>query len=161
MATTPTIDPTVLEATISVLSEHGWEGLTLERVAERADVSRPTLWRRGITREPLIQALLSRPADACRESMLGADTALREAGPERGMQPTPYISPLERLLRDGIADGSITWADEGGLKDFAVVLFNVLWTYVHLRTRHGRSSDRTRGALLRPLLAGLGSVGAT
>jgi AcrR family transcriptional regulator len=191
MATTPTIDPTVLEATIAVLAKHGWEGLTLERVAETAEVSRPTLWRRGITRELLIQALLSRLADTYREAMLGAvlsegngrerleramqalfdvadehlqllsatDTAFHEAGPERGVQPTHYVSPLERLLRDGIADGSITWADEGGLKDFAVVLFNVVWTYVHLRTRHGWSSARARTALLRPLLAGLGSNG--
>lgn len=182
------MDPALLDATVTVLAEHGWDGLTLERVAEEANVSRPTLWRRGITREQLISALLGRLADTYRDAMTRAvltegtgrerldramhalldvadehlqllaatDTAFHEASPERGVRHTPYISPIERLLRDGIADRSITWTrDEAALKDFAIVLFNLVWTYVHLRTRHGWSARRTRTALLAPLLASL------
>jgi AcrR family transcriptional regulator len=180
----PAIDPSLLDATVAVLAEHGWERLTLERVAEKAQLSRPTLWRRGISREQLITAVLSRLAETYRQAMVNAlltegtgrerleramnalfdvadehllllsvtDTAFHMAGPEHGVQPTPYISPLERLLRDGIADGSITWASDASLEDFAVVLFNVVWTYVHLRTRHSWSAQRTRKALLTPLL---------
>lgn len=188
----PAIDPSLLDATVAVIAEHGWEGLTLERVADKAQLSRPTLWRRGIGRDQLITALLSRLAESYRQAMLNAiltegtgrerlerainalfevadqhllllsttDTAFHEAGPDRGVQHVPYISPLERLLRDGIADGSITWTSDTKLEDYAVVLFNIIWTYVHLRTKHGWSARRTRTALLSPLLAGLNDPSA-
>ncbi len=53
----PIIDAALQAATISVLRERGWEGLTLERVAEVAGRARSTLWRQGVTREVLIAAL--------------------------------------------------------------------------------------------------------
>jgi AcrR family transcriptional regulator len=183
----PTSDPDLFDAALAVLSEYGWQGLTLDRVAVKARVSRPTLWRRGIRREGLITALLGRLADSYREAILNAlltegsgrerleramhalfdvadehlvllsvnDGAFHMAGRDRGVRPTPYVPPLERLLRDGIADGSIEWSDDAKLEDFAVVLFNVVWTYVHLRTEHGWSVARTRAALLSRLFAGL------
>jgi AcrR family transcriptional regulator len=186
-AMTTAIDRPILDAAVAVIAEHGWDGLTLERVAERAALSRPTLWRRGIRRDQLIAAILKRLAESYREAMLGAvltegsgrdrleramnalfdvadqhlqllsasDTEFHEAGPARGVRHTPYISPLERLLRDGIADGSIAWSDGRKIEDFAVVLFNIVWTYVHLRAKHGWSARRTRNALLPPLLASL------
>ena len=43
--------------------EHGFEGVSLERVADRAGVSRVTLWRRGVTTEALVTGLLQRLAD--------------------------------------------------------------------------------------------------
>jgi len=53
----------LLDATEAVLIEHGFDGLTLERVGERAGVSRVTLWRRGVTTETLVTGLLQRLAD--------------------------------------------------------------------------------------------------
>ena len=47
-------------ATIAVLRERGFPGLTLERVAEVAGRARSTLWRQGLTREVLIGALVAR-----------------------------------------------------------------------------------------------------
>jgi AcrR family transcriptional regulator len=43
--------------------------LSLERVAERAGSSRVTLWRQGVSREGLVQALLTRLADDYRQAM--------------------------------------------------------------------------------------------
>jgi AcrR family transcriptional regulator len=54
------IDDVILDATVAVLAEHGFEGVTLERVAERAGSSRVTLWRQGVTKEVLLDGLLDR-----------------------------------------------------------------------------------------------------
>ena len=48
---TPVVDEKLRRATITVLRERGWDGLTLERVAEVAGRARSTLWRQGLTRE--------------------------------------------------------------------------------------------------------------
>lgn len=53
----------LLDATTAVLTSHGFDGVTLERVAEAAGLSRVTLWRRGVTTETLITGLLQRLAD--------------------------------------------------------------------------------------------------
>lgn len=62
-------DRSLLDATVEVLAADGWDGLSLERVAERAGVSRVTLWRQGISRDGLVQALLTRLASDYREAM--------------------------------------------------------------------------------------------
>ena len=53
----PPVDESLREATIAVLRERGWDGLTLERVAEVAGRARSTLWRQGVTLEALVGAL--------------------------------------------------------------------------------------------------------
>jgi AcrR family transcriptional regulator len=58
----PMADP-LLDATASVLAERGFDGVSLERVAERAHLSRVTLWRRGVTTESLVTGLLQRLTD--------------------------------------------------------------------------------------------------
>src|SRR5215468_10096518 len=65
----------VREATLAVLRERGWAGLTLERVAEAAGRARSTLWRQGLTREVLIQGLLGELVDDFRASMFPILTA--------------------------------------------------------------------------------------
>jgi AcrR family transcriptional regulator len=57
------VDDALVDATDAVLMEHGLQGVTLERVAARAGVSRVTLWRRGVTTEALVTGLLQRLAD--------------------------------------------------------------------------------------------------
>jgi AcrR family transcriptional regulator len=57
------VDDQLLDATRVVLAEHGFDAVSLERVAERAGRSRVTLWRQGITKESLITGLLQRLTD--------------------------------------------------------------------------------------------------
>src|ERR1051325_3090014 len=63
------LDAALREATIDVLRESGFEGLTLERVAEVAGRARSTLWRRGWTRDTLVEALVGELADDFRATM--------------------------------------------------------------------------------------------
>src|SRR3954471_15307167 len=69
------VDPEVKAATINVLRERGWDGLTLERVAEVAGRARTTLWRQGLTRELLIGALVGGLAEDFRNAMFPVLTA--------------------------------------------------------------------------------------
>ena len=57
-------------AATQVIGEVGWEGLTLDRVAERAGKSRVTLWRNGVTRESLLDGLFRQLCDDYRDRML-------------------------------------------------------------------------------------------
>ncbi|MGI8863861.1 MAG: hypothetical protein ACR2JH_05590 [Solirubrobacteraceae bacterium] len=64
-----------------------------------------------------------------------------------------FTEPLERLLRDGIADGSLRNVDP---VETATVLFNqVGWTYVHLRTGHGWNAQRAQTATVDPVFNGI------
>src|SRR5690348_10199307 len=71
----PTVDEELRLATIEVLRERGWDGLTLERVAEAAGRARSTLWRQGLTREALVSALTGELAEDFRDSMYPVLTA--------------------------------------------------------------------------------------
>src|SRR3954447_21051325 len=68
-ATASTVDAGLRDATISVLRERGWEGLTLERVAEVAGRARSTLWRQGLTVHLLVDALGGALARDFRDTM--------------------------------------------------------------------------------------------
>ena len=64
-----------------------------------------------------------------------------------------WTAPLERLLRDGAADGSLRAVD---VKETATLIFNIVgWTYVHMRTAHGWKADRAAGATVDLLFHGL------
>jgi AcrR family transcriptional regulator len=71
------VDDRLLDAALTVLEEHGFAGLTLERVAETAGRSRVTLWRQGVTHESLIDGLLARLTRDYRDAMW---PAMAEAG---------------------------------------------------------------------------------
>jgi AcrR family transcriptional regulator len=71
------VDQRVLDAATAVLGEWGWDGLNLERVAERAGLSRVTLWRQGVSKEGLVDGLLLRLTADYRDSMF---TVLASAG---------------------------------------------------------------------------------
>ncbi len=51
-------DPRLLAAAQRVLEDAGWQGLTIEAVAEAAGLSRVTAWRLGATREALVASLI-------------------------------------------------------------------------------------------------------
>ena len=64
-----------------------------------------------------------------------------------------FTEPLEKLLRDGVVDGSLRAVDP---LETATVLFNLVgWTYIHLRTGHGWAPERARRAVIEPVLHGL------
>ena len=65
----PVLDAELRRATIDVLRERGWAGLTLERVAEAAGRARSTLWRQGLTRDVIVGALVGELADDFRATM--------------------------------------------------------------------------------------------
>jgi AcrR family transcriptional regulator len=64
-----------------------------------------------------------------------------------------FTEPLERLLRDGGADGSLRKTDAS---ETATVLINLVgWTYVHLRAGPRWSPRRAKRATLRVALRGV------
>ncbi|MDO8209467.1 TetR/AcrR family transcriptional regulator [Conexibacter sp. CPCC 206217] len=61
-----------------------------------------------------------------------------------------FTEPLQALLRDGVADGSLTLAPDEQLDEVATVLFNLLsWTYRHLRLAHRWPPQRATEAVTR------------
>ena len=180
----PAVDAELHRATIDVLSERGWDGLTLERVAEAAGRARSTLWRQGLTREALVTALVGELAADFRETMFPILTTGGSGRDrlERGLvalcelldrhlplmlatdeafhqdtapgQPPDYLHPFIQFLREGAADGSLEPGDD--LFEAADVAFNaVAWTYVHLRGRHGWPAERTTSSVVGVVLNGL------
>ena len=183
-AALPTVDEELRRATIAVLRERGWDGLTLERVAEAAGRARSTLWRQGLSREALIGALVGELAEDFRASMypiltaggtgrerlikglealcdlldrhlplmLANDEAFhQDTAPE---QPPDYLHPFIVFLRDGVADGSLTLADDEVTA--ADIAFNtVAWPYVHLRGRHDWPAEKARAAVVGVVLDGI------
>ena len=178
------VDETLVTATLRVLREHGWDGLTLERVAEVAGRSRSTLWRQGLSRDALMMALVGELATDFRDAMYPVLTSsgsgrerlerslsalcgvldrhlpLMLATDEAFHQPTApgtppdYLHPFIQFLREGSADGSLAPIDD--VVETADVLMNsVLWTYTHLRGRHEWAPARARSAILGLVLHGV------
>jgi len=182
--TLPKVDEELRRATIAVLRERGWDGLTLERVAEAAGRARSTLWRQGLSREALVRALTGELAEDFRASMYPVLTA-GGTGRERFVhglealcdlldrhlplmlatdeafhqetapgQPPDYLHPFIVFLRDGVADGSLRLEQDEVTA--ADVAFNaVAWPYVHLRGRHGWPADKTKAAVVGVVLNGI------
>jgi AcrR family transcriptional regulator len=180
----PRFTAPLLDAAAEVLADGGLSRMSLERVAVAAETSRVTLWRQGVTAEGLVEALLERVAEDCRARLwpvltgpMPAATRLRDAlfalcevadGHLAVLQvddelfhvadaaaPGVFVEPLERLLRDGAADGSIPPGDRDP-EEFAMTLFNVLiWPYVHLRARHGWTSERSSENVIDLMLDGV------
>jgi AcrR family transcriptional regulator len=77
------VDIRLLEGARRTIERHGWQGATLQRLAEESGVSRMTLHRRGVSRELLLAALGEQLEREYREALWPALTAPG--------------SPLERL----------------------------------------------------------------
>ena len=85
------------------------------------------------------------------------DAVFHEPGDE-ALTRNVFTEPLERLLLDGMADGSLRAVDAA---EMATVIFNMVgWTYVHLRTGHGWAPERARTAVLDPVWRGLVTAAA-
>jgi AcrR family transcriptional regulator len=184
MQDSPVVSQELHEATIAVLRERGWDGLTLERVAEAAGRARSTLWRQGLTREVLVGALVGELAADFQNTMYPILTAGGTGRDrlERGLvalcelldrhlplmlatdeafhqdtapgQPPDYLHPFIQFLREGAADGSLAPGDD--VVTAADVAFNaVAWTYVHLRGRHGWPAEKAQSRVVGVVLNGL------
>jgi AcrR family transcriptional regulator len=56
------VDSRLLAVATQLLDEEGWAALSLDRIAESADVSRATVWRAGLTRGAVERVLRTRLA---------------------------------------------------------------------------------------------------
>jgi AcrR family transcriptional regulator len=183
----PAVDETLRRATIAVLRERGFAGLTLERVAEVAGRARSTLWRQGLGRDELIGALVGELAEDFRAAMYPVLTSAG-TGRERlqraldalcdlldrhlplmlatdeafHQEPQPgrhpdYLYPFIQFLREGTDDGSIPPIDD--LVAGADVAFNaVAWPYVHLRGRHDWAAEVAKSRIVGAVLNGIAPV---
>jgi AcrR family transcriptional regulator len=99
------LDDAVIEGARRAIEQHGWEGLTLQRLAEEAGVSRMTLHRRGVSRELLLAALAERLEAEYREALWPALTA-----------PGTALERLELALTQlcGVADRNLELMDALG-----------------------------------------------
>jgi AcrR family transcriptional regulator len=180
----PAVDEDLRRATIDVLRERSFSGLTLERVAEVAGRARSTLWRQGHSRETLVGALVGELATDFRQTMYPLLTA-EGTGLERltrGLEalcdlldrhlplllatdeafhqetapgvPPDYLHPFIQFLREGARDGSLPEPDD--VVHAADVAFNMTaWPYVHLRGRHEWPAERARTTVVGVVLNGI------
>ncbi len=165
-------DERLLAAAARVLRDDGWEGLTIEAVAEAAGLSRVTAWRLGASREALVAALLGQLGQDYRQAMwpamVGTGTARQRL--DRAIDALfdvidahlplllasdmvfhrataakiNFNEPFTRLFEDGRIDHSVAAiADDPA--ESADLLFNTIcWSYVHLRGRHRWTPARGR-----------------
>lgn len=137
--------------------------LILAELSTRAvDAYRAALWpaltASGTGRERLEQALdaMCRAAEEHLELLLAlraqSDLIFHEEAEQEATTRSVFTEPLERLLLDGASDGSLRLVDA---QETATVLFNLVgWTYIHLRTGHRWSPERSR-AVVALVLEGL------
>src|SRR4051794_29025980 len=162
-----TLERIATEAGVSRMTLHR-RGITRERVREELgrrleDEYRAALWPAltgaGTGRDRLELALdaLCDVADANHELIAALEDAPRDAifhePGDNVLTKSVFTEPVERILRDGMLDGSLREID---VTETATVLFNLVgWTYRHLRRGHGWSPERARAGLLALALDGV------
>jgi AcrR family transcriptional regulator len=68
-------EPKLIAAARKAVEKHGYAGLTLERIATEADVSRVTLHRRGYSKDEIFSALVVKTREEHRDALWPALTA--------------------------------------------------------------------------------------
>jgi AcrR family transcriptional regulator len=123
------------------------------------DAMWPALVAQGTGRERLEQAL-GNLCDVTERNLAllealsaqARDAIYHEDDPEP-LTRAVFVQPLERLLLDGAADGSLAETDA---TETATVLFNAVGhTYAHLRAGHSWRAERARAGILKLVLNGL------
>jgi AcrR family transcriptional regulator len=136
------------------------DGLAQAFEAEYRGAMWPALTAPGSARERLEQALAAL-CDMC-DANMGLLAALGESARwdifhEEGdavLTRSVFTEPVERLLRDGAADGSLRAVEDP--VETATVLYNLVsHTYRHLRRGHGWPPERARKGVLGIALEGL------
>lgn len=168
----------VVDGAVRAVARHGWQGATLERIADEAGLSRMTLHRHGLGREEIFALLgevyerdfrrslaaacegAGTAAERLRQGLAAvcevserhlaflrgldeeADTRLFH---DRGRSREGFVSPIEEVLRAGIADGSFRRLPVAAT---ATLLVNAAdRTYRHMRAAHGWTPARSRDAI--------------
>jgi AcrR family transcriptional regulator len=132
------------------------EGLAARAAADWRDAAWPALTGPGDAADRL-EALLAALC-ALTERHLALVLAIANGAPfhddgAEALTRTEWTAPLERVLRDGAAEGTVRAADPAAT---ATVLFNLVgWTYAHLRAGHRWSARRARTATLDVALRGV------
>jgi AcrR family transcriptional regulator len=162
-----TIERIAAEAGVSRVTLHRRnvtkDGLLAELVARATEDYRRAMWPAltgvGTGAERLAQALeaLCESAEEHMALLIAvrshSDRVFHRDDEPEALTRTVFTEPLEKLLREGSADGSLRDVDP---VETATVLFNLVgWTYIHLRTGHGWRPDRALRATLDPVLHGL------
>jgi AcrR family transcriptional regulator len=125
-----------------------WPALTGHRPAvERLEAALRALCDVAEDHLELLLALQSR-----------TDGVFHEADVEDGegvLTRSVFTEPIERLLADGAADGSLRVLDRQAT---ATLLFNLVgWTYIHLRSGHRWPAETARERTIDIALHGLGT----
>jgi AcrR family transcriptional regulator len=119
----------------------------------------PALVAHGTARERLTDAL-ERLCEVTERNLAllaalsanSRDAIYHESGPG-ALTRAVFVEPLQRLLLDGAADGSLALLDA---EETATVLFNVVGhTYAHLRVGHQWSPERARGGVISVAIEGV------
>lgn len=139
--------------------------LAKEAVASYRERMWPVLTGSGTARERLLAALtaICELAEENLSLLIALDAqanaaVFHESGDEEVLTRDEFTEPLERLLRDGAADGTIRTTPDP--LETATVLFNLVgWTYIHLRSGHHWQPARARDATIETLSEGLHSTG--
>jgi AcrR family transcriptional regulator len=85
-------------------------------------------------------------------SAASRDAIYHDAGPG-ALTRKVFVEPLERLLLDGAADGSLADLDA---EETATIVFNVVGhTYTHLRIGHEWDPDRARAGVIAVVMEGI------
>ena len=138
------------------------DGLLAELVALATEDYRRVMWPaltgEGTGAERLAEALraLCRSAEdhmALLLALRAQSDRIFHRDEDEALTRTVFTESLEKVLRDGVADGSLRPVDP---LETATVLFNLVgWTYIHMRTGHGWPPERACTAVLDPVLHGL------
>jgi AcrR family transcriptional regulator len=108
MSVTKELDARLVDGARRAVERHGWDGLTLQRLADEAGVSRMTLHRRGVSRELVLGALAERLEAEYRDALWPALTA-----------PGTPLERLELALTQlcGVVDGNLRLVDALGHRE--------------------------------------------
>lgn len=91
-------EPKLIEAARKAVEAHGYAGLTLERIAAEADVSRVTLHRRGHSKDEIFSALVLQVREEHRDALWPALTASGDGADRLRMAVTKICDMCERDL---------------------------------------------------------------
>jgi AcrR family transcriptional regulator len=91
-------EPKLIAAARAAVEAHGYAGLTLERIAAEADVSRVTLHRRGHSKDEIFNALVVRVREEHRDALWPALTASGDGSDRLRMALNKVCEMCERDL---------------------------------------------------------------